>query len=126
MNALEFRGYDLTMLVIKYDLERAVNEKTENDFKFLTLPERIVVEQYTTDQNDVLECIRDLLLDEDSIEETALLVRRAKKHIIREYAGNSYLPGVIDELEKNFLTSISEHNGNDKSLFQLKEPVVKK
>lgn len=125
MNALNFKGCDLTTLVIKYDLERAVNMQTENDFKFLTLPERIIIEQYVNDQSDILECIRDFLLDSDSINETILLVRKTKISVLAEYSGNSYLPGIIDNLEQKFITSVVEHNGNDQNLFIEKEKVAK-
>ena len=119
------KALDLRILIIKYDLEKALLETYQEERILLTDSERKTLESYFDDDYDILSSIRDFLIDSDFKEETKELFENVVSNILKNYPLNSTYSDHINELGNTFITSIEENKGNNKCLFLPKTRILK-
>lgn len=122
---MNVKTFNLCSLVVKYDLEKAIYEKYETNKAFLEQDERKVIGQYIDDEDNILEYVRDVLLDNELKKETLELVDDTIKEIIKNNQTDISLHKQIDELKNDFVKSFEENNTNNKCMFLKKEFIIK-
>ena len=123
---MNIKTFNLCSLVVKYDLEKAVYENYKIKRVFLEHDERKVISQYIDDDDDnILEYVRDVLLDDESKKETLELVDKTIKEILEKNEKDVLLQEQINELKNDFVTSFDEKITNNKCMFLKKDLIIK-
>lgn len=121
---MDVKSLDMRTLVIKYDLEKALIERYHNEKQLLNEYERKILEQYDDYEYEILEYVRDLLIDSESHSEIHKLLHNVNESILKGFNDLS-LHQQIAELEDAFITSIAENTANNKCLFLPKSIIMK-
>ena len=121
---MNVKTFNLCSLVVKYDLEKAVYETYKINKSFLEKDERKVINQYIDDDN-ILEYVRDVLLEIDLKDETLELVDKTIEEVLKKNKDDSLLHSQIGELKNDFVTSLNENNFNTKCMFLKKSLIVR-
>lgn len=121
---MDARSLDIRTLVIKYDLEKALSEIYHNEKQILNDYERKILKQYDDHEYEILEYIRDLLIDSESHNEIHKLFHKVNESILKDSEDLLFHQQVV-ELEDAFITSIEENTANNKCLFLPKSIIMK-
>ena len=122
---MDVKTFDLRILVIKYDLEKALLETYQDEKIILNENERKTIQQYLEDDYDVLKYVRDLLIEREQFEETKIVLNKAINQTLQIYPSDNTLYYQIEELSNNFISSINTNTGNNNCLFLPKSRILK-
>ncbi|MDD6223902.1 MAG: hypothetical protein PUB18_02770 [bacterium] len=118
------RSLDLRYLIIKSDIEKALLEEFGQSISILTSNERIILAEYELENQDILDALREVMLDPEDENNSILLWKNVKKEILEECFDHN-IKKYMELLEECFRMNLHEKNQSCNCLFFTKALIIK-